>query len=1276
MSKIELSPSHQHLSQEYLLVPAWKKAHNYIRWHNWYSDVLDLDLTNAGLEVVIQEIIDEITSDEPLLSTPLRLVPAPKKQVWHIKNEKWESVDGITAVDKKLRPLAHVSVRDQIISTAFMILFADIVETRQGDPKMSASKARDFKMVSYGHRLFCDKWNENLKYRWGNSGIYRQYFQDYQNFVARPEQTVAEEFGTEDVDWAIISADLSQYYDRVRPSLLHAKVKKLLGKKYDQEFYDSFESFFQWEWDNSDTQEALKYAKKSSPEISGYERVALPQGLASSGFFSNIVLLDFDDAVSECFGEWDTEGDWQLIDYCRYVDDMRFVVRLDPEKGTLKKNKLESLLIKSITRFLTEKLSEHAEGLVINPEKCEVVLGRNAAAGSVKVSSSMRRINHDVSGVMDLFVGEQTLDLIETLLYSSETNTLGFNDRFQDTVLAAKPDVGEATTARFAANRFRNAYRTLRPMLESSETQLSEQLDLFDEVVDDWNTARFHLKSTLTREVLDQKGSHFASRLIERWIRDPSNMRLLRVALDLRPDVRTLNAVIDLLNEYLAVNSKQKSPKRVVWYCAAELLKAGATETGLVDDADKLPDGISLNEYQNKLAELAREVLSRKKSFPWYLVQQAYLFLACFGEYIDQSVSRRSKNSHDSYIYLHKALSGNYQELLPQTVPKYALLHANLESPDNSAKAFVKRLSSESPALQRKWIIHIMRESQTLAHAVWNHLNPKEKKKWRRLFVSYGILVSKKFPSRIENAESGTEYSLLAVAQSPGNPFQQEYLAILFALKIIPLLLNESNFVTPNRIKISAPDWYALRSEAFPVSDKAFRVKLSAFSTKDRRYWLPDWVSDEDSWKYQLGMILRVLLTGVPDYTLDDRSYVSRSRVIYRPLRSSWLKRRYGMFNGRNAFGPPWLPISSWFGSLLNKLLEWPGFPAYEFDLKVSADSDVNDFIELLEARIGELEKLYGVSAKLAVLPILVPKSLGAIWNGKRIANEKMMQLMRVGVAQTVIPRKRDFIDHGPELINSDFRRMHRRHSASVLAGVQRMLEVRTTHQDAKFGIELLVLPELSIHPNDINSILLPFVKKNNCIICAGLVFHQISPNQSDLINTAVWLIPVRKPTGGIDVEVVYQGKMHMTQDEVDLNITPFRPAQWVLHIVDPNDILRKLWSMTGSVCYDSTDLQLAADLRDETDLFVVPALNIDVGLFDNMAAALHYHMFQHVVVANTGEFGGSSAHAPFSDKNQRTIFHTHGNDQVAVSFFEIDFDLYQNGGDKLKTPPANFQGR
>jgi hypothetical protein len=56
---------------------------------------------------------------------------------------------------------------------------------------------------------------------------------------------------------------------------------------------------------------------------------------------------------------------------------------------------------------------------------------------------------------MDLFLGEETLDLIEGLFFSRQEDPLIFEDKFRDTFFAAKPDVRDETVARFAANRFR-----------------------------------------------------------------------------------------------------------------------------------------------------------------------------------------------------------------------------------------------------------------------------------------------------------------------------------------------------------------------------------------------------------------------------------------------------------------------------------------------------------------------------------------------------------------------------------------------------------------------------------------------------------------------------------------------------------------------------------------------------------------------------------------------------------------------------------------------------
>lgn len=150
----------------------------------------------------LARIIESVRSADPLRSEPLRLVLAPKTQSWDIKNGSWSPTEGRASVARRLRPLSHVSARDQIQATAFMLLLADGIETRQGDPRGCASDARQRNIVSYGHRLLCDTDTEGLHFRWGNSVVYRRYFQDYQQFVSRPEEIVREAFG-ESTDWAM-----------------------------------------------------------------------------------------------------------------------------------------------------------------------------------------------------------------------------------------------------------------------------------------------------------------------------------------------------------------------------------------------------------------------------------------------------------------------------------------------------------------------------------------------------------------------------------------------------------------------------------------------------------------------------------------------------------------------------------------------------------------------------------------------------------------------------------------------------------------------------------------------------------------------------------------------------------------------------------------------------------------------------------------------------------------------------------------------------------------
>ena len=89
------------------------------------------------------------------------------------------------------------------------------------------------------------------------------------------------------------------------------------------------------------------------------------------------------------------------------------------------------------------------------------------------------------------------------------------------------------------------------------------------------------------------------------------------------------------------------------------------------------------------------------------------------------------------------------------------------------------------------------------------------------------------------------------------------------------------------------------------------------------------------------------------------------------------------------------------------------------------------------------------------------------------------------------------------------------------------------------------------------------------------------------------------------------------------------------------------------------------------------------------MVAALHYHMFQHVVLVNSGQFGGSVTQAPFKASYSKTIAAVHGMEQLTVTFAELQLGAFQGDVNQLvlddlpkatsravKYPPAGWRGR
>lgn len=1238
----ELTPSLEVLNSEPVLVQAWKKTSDYMRYHNWYADTLEIDYQSIRLPYFIKEISKELDK-KGYTSSPLHLVPAPKSHKWEIHDNTWGPREGQN-VHEKMRPLSHVCLKDQVVATAIMLLLADRVETLQGDPALSVFSPENRKnVVSYGNRLFCDREGGFLRHRWGSAKTYRQYYTDYQTFLNRPEIVVRQCMHNRNTrfEYAIIQCDLSKFYDRVSPKQLVAAIKKTVPDM-EESLSQLVEQLFAWRWDTKDQEWVTKYAKVH--EIDGFDTIALPQGLVSAGFFANLVLLDFDDAIREYLGEYALSG-YKILDYCRYVDDIRIVARIPKRTKPISLEKINQ----DITSWLQNILYATAKGLKIETSKtCTTVEGREDQF-LVPQSKIANRIQRSCSCTIDMLKGTELISEIEGFFFAQ--NKLSPEKPMQTSTTFTKgiSDLRDDTAARFAAGKFRRVFRSLRPLLDS----------------DDFDQANMYFslpKLVLTKEQLDTRAELFSLMLIERWVEDPSNIRLVRIALDLYPCAKTLKKIIEYLRDGWNGQGEDPYVNQVKLYCLSEIFRAAAVETGIVNNTDCLPEHCDLHLYHSVLYDYACEIMDYTHKCPWYLTQQIYLYLIAQNKAsIINFQSIPEKHNLCLYKDFIGFINGNsslrYRDRCHHSILAYS--------------AFGLSEVLRKQKFDRLFFEHLATSSPQTAQCYWDGLSSPNKKRYANYGTMHGLC------RNIKNDRKTCDLPYLC--HSPMNPFLNEINLLYLARFIVQYLAGNHELLSPWQILYNGDFSEKLFNEKnvgefLKIDDKLFEVDGNV-RIASKLFVMPTWVeSQEHRISYTLGMVLRFALIGNINYYGVKSTITTSAKNKYTTPVCHWLKKRYGSFNGRNAFAPDWLPLSSWMERFLMHLLQWPG-------CKTSPKINFGDLHSEISNRISELEEKTGAASKLLFLeqdaPLPYPPS-----------DMKWHRSLRIGIVQSVLPNLDTFKDNSNdvELNDNEVRKKLRQHLVSIISGIEQMLRIRITHrpqsEEHNSLLDLLVFPEIAVHPDDVRTILLPFVRRYRCIILCGLVFHKLnSVNESKLINSALWLIPEWSKANGLQIKQIQQGKYHLTDYEKNIpNLIPFRPAQWIVNY-KWNSTLPPL-KITAAVCYDSTDLALASDLKSKSDLFIVCAHNKDVGTFDRMSESLHYHMYQGIVIVNNGKFGGSNFYIPHKESYDRQLLHVHGQPQAQISFAEINpQDLLFRGGfpdekTKWKTPPADWKLR
>ncbi|QMT20931.1 reverse transcriptase [Bacillus velezensis] len=1293
-----LAPKLQYLKDEVILSQAWKKSNSYIRRHNWYADILELDCTVVDLEKKLEQYALDLSEGSTYKPDPLRVILAPKNKKWVFPDDdkkSWLPAKGENnKTEQPLRPLAHISIRDQTVNTAIMLCIADAVESVQGPTEESDFiKAQQEQIYSYGNRLHCE-WishfnkKRQARFSWGSSKSYRQYFDDYKRFLKRPQNVCNYYESTlpPNKELYVVSLDLSKFYNHIDLNLLVEELKYLyreyvdyynFSQEYKDEelFWKKVKEIFKWEWTKSD------YTKNNNIIENAKSSLGLPQGLVASGFFANAYLIRFDRMVGEYLKENLKKNQKEeikkgrkklekieILDYCRYVDDIRLVVEVS---GNIKPEIIE----KKVSRLIKCLLKQHLminlkrnkekdidkEKIIdINEKKTSIVSFRQLSNKS-NISAVMNTIQHGISGTPDADSLQQIIgELFGLLRMSDALEGEGIkkgNELELSRIYLPHMDIRDETLKRFSATRL---VKTLR--FKKSMTVHNEQV-----AINETGT-----KVMTASQMLEHEFETVARKLISSWAENPSLSLLLKCGFELYPDVTLLYPVLEALELKLFDKSVSPDEIKTAEYVISDLLRAASTSIGY-KPGYVYPESVNLNGFREELAAFAKKLVSTEKHFPWYVKQQAILFLITNGDYgfsidEDQDGLNLYELLHDSSLYRikgnNKILDRLSTSLIAQQLnpnrEKYATWFIdwiNNLNDDNYKKQVLQMLLTNRPDLLSK----VLLSSKT------------KKSNWRN-FIPSSIrihLTEKKGLNFNSNLKGFV--SLMEVIGSKNNPFKQENALLNLTKAILEdphtlQKLNEGWGVAD--IRISCKNWNGVQNPS--CTNLSIKWNEQREENTFNLFQPPSWIRENFKWMYTLGAILRACLTGEYDFT--SNTFLHREDIgVYRGIKSTSYTRKFALINNGKGLVEEPSPITPWLIEFLYKLLQWPGINYREILIREWKDvSNIGDLQLIIGKRLDHQRKIYGKLSRTPVYTLPVSRHL----------KDKNLKL-RFAVVQPLLPQLEDFNVKDPTSWSKLYREKHRDHLASICHLVNKQVKstisakkplTENDNGDTFAGVDVIVFPELSVHPDDIE-LLRGLSDETNAHIFAGLTFLHSTSEQKP-INQALWLLRSETDSGR-EFTYVYQGKKHMTKPESQMEIESYRPYQAVIELEwNGEETIR----LAGAICYDATDLSIAADLRDVSDVFIISAMNKDIQTFDNMVSYLHYHMYQPVILANTGQFGGSTVQAPFSN-NQRIIAHVHGNQQIAISIFEIDPSVFKRKSKPesfpdIKTPPAGYVGR
>lgn len=1294
-----LGPYHTLIYNKKVLSQAWRKVNSFLRSYTWYTDYLELDYISLNLEKNLNDWSLGIERNSENSVKIDNVIPVPKHNEWefndvsennHSEKSNSKKADFNSWTSKKakegiltLRPISDVPIENQIYTMAILICISESIETLQGEIQEDIMDEQNRKFYNYGNRLQSIWVEKNGKrkavFQTGSSLLYQKYFKNYKLFLKRPYQIAQHYFEclNSNNKIYIISLDIEQFYDNINIKVLMEILNKQLKSYYGetpktQEFIKHVSKHFNWDYRGNLPNEEL------IDKIDG-----LPQGLAASGFFANVYLMDFDKKIGSLidkkfnyeeetgsykikkFDEKEIENNYIIIqDYCRYVDDLRIVVEIGRNEKIDKVKKIVLDVIGNELKSFTKN-----SNLSLNESKTEIIDFSHASSQSIsQVLNSHRHLASGTPTIEDITANIESLKSLFLIAVNSDENNFKNRLSLAD-IFNYNWDLKNTTIEKFVATEFKKNIRIKDSVIVSGKKS---------------NNKKYNIQ----RNMITKESEMIARLLIKAWSKQPDMIYLLKCAFDIFPSRSLLKAVTEALElkftETFPKSLKKERETYVAYFIASYLLSQGflsirrkvcnCEEVELPNQHDYLEE---LVVFAEKIVDLHN---NKERQFPYYVLQAVILFLIAMNRgNFNLELEGISNKKLDNYILLKDIVvhgKVGFKGEDPTLILCLALIgHQIILTDEQFLSWFIKYINQIQEIEQEKLVKLLFYENNSLFRKLFSYgyidriQNEDLKKTYEKILSEY--------KSNMNRLNNNQEISLFKIIQSPLNPFKQENALLLLTRELLKenqksRILEKNSILDVN---VKCQEWSNIQNPNYYSMENFFKVSTSNSNDQNNNFvqlpfWLDSDFTDErelitnneyiEKYKdmYRVGRIIRSCLVGDFDYTATKFSLKSEKHQYY-GFKNTAFSRSFGLNNSSKELVDREHPITPWFRDLLFYCLRWP---YSRFTLEI--DLKYKDVLKLVNDRIEFQKNIFG---KMSNLPIYIyPLTMEQLSNKEKI---------RIAVVQTLMPKSKDFDPKNPLYWSNENRVRHRNHIINICNLIERHVKSQNVNNEDDETIDLIVFPELSIHYDDVD-LLRRLSNKLKANIFAGLTFMCNPSDHQKVINRAIWLIRQKYLNGEETIEI-YQGKQNVTKAEKSWGISGYRPYQIIVEFILKNNLC---WRVAGAICYDSTDLKLAADLRDVSDAFIVSAFNKDIQTFDNMVSALSYHMYQTIILANSGEYGGSTVQAPYSG-HSKLITHLHGNNQVGIGIFEIDaheFKSIEREPEKkqTKTPPAGYNGR